>query len=614
MSDADKRSTEKGNDFRFSPRPNRAGEIKWHQWDVEAFQEAERHGKLILLSISAVWCHWCHVMDETTYSDPAVIERINRDFIPIRVDSDKRPDINRRYNQGGWPTTAFLVPSGRAIAGLTYAPSDQLTTLLEKLTTVYRHRKNEIDTEAASDGARERMQFRDAVTDSEIDRRTAIELEASILAEWDRGYGGLGDAPKFPSSGPLEFAIARYLETKNPDLRSFVISTLDGMSLGELYDKVEGGFFRYATARDWSAPHYEKMLSDNAELTYLYLAASIVFDRPDYAEIARGALDYTLRALLDDEQRGFFGSQDADEQYYHRDAAGRAEMETPAVDRTIYTDSNSLMVSTLVLAAHTLDDPDLLVMAQRVSDFIWREGFRHGAGICHYIELPEGTPRLWGQPADQVNFLRALVDLYQSTEEPRFLERAVELGKIIKDRYISGPGWIGDVGEIVSDEAGVGVPLEDVPVDVPDIAVNGNCARVLLALDALSPGDDFDEAAKTVVKSLAGKYKSYSHFASVYALAVDLLENGLIEVRVAPDGASEVRKQINEAAASVFSPRKLVRLETLEDYLPSDGDDARPPAVVCTTGKCLPVYSAEELKQTLDSLMVGSGTEERDSA
>jgi hypothetical protein len=100
----------------------------------------------------------------------------------------------------------------------------------------------------------------------------------------------------------------------------------------------------------------------------------------------------------------------------------------------------------------------------------------------------------------------------------------------------------------------------------------------------------------------------------VYALAVDLLENGLIEVRVAPDGASEVRKQINEAAASVFSPRKLIRLETLEDYLPSDEDDARPPAVVCTTGKCLPVYSAEELKQTLDSLMVGSGTEERDSA
>jgi uncharacterized protein YyaL (SSP411 family) len=356
------------------------------------------------------------------------------------------------------------------------------------------------------------------------------------------------------------------------------------------------------------------MLSDNAELTYLYLAASMVFDRPDYADIARGALDYTLRALLDDEQRGFFGSQDADETYYHRDAAGRAEMKTPAVDRTIYTDSNSLMVSTLVLAAHTLDDPDLLVMAERVSDFIWREGFRHGAGICHYIELPEGTPRLWGQPADQVNFLRALIDLYQSTEEPRFLERAVELGKIIEDRYISGPGWIGEVGEIVSDEAGVGVPLEDVPVDVPDIVVNGNCARVLIALDALSPGDDFDEAAKTVLKSLAGKYNSYSHFASVYALAVDLLENGLIEVRVAPDGASEVRKQINEAAASVFSPRKLIRLETLEDYLPTDEDTARPPAVVCSTGRCLPVYSAEELKHALDSLTVGDGIEERDSA
>ena len=107
------------------------------------------------------------------------------------------------------------------------------------------------------------------------------------------GYGGLGDAPKFPPAGPLEFAIARYIETGDAGLRSFVVSTLDGMSLGELYDKVEGGFFSYATARDWSAPHYEKMLSDNAELIYLYLAASVVFDRQDYAETARGALDYS---------------------------------------------------------------------------------------------------------------------------------------------------------------------------------------------------------------------------------------------------------------------------------------------------------------------------------
>jgi uncharacterized protein len=601
---------EEENGFRFSPRPNRAAEIKWRHWGADAFREARENGKLVLLSISAVWCHWCHVMDETTYSDSGVIERINRDFVPVRVDSDKRPDINRRYNQGGWPTTAFLVPSGRAIAGLTYAPAEQLAALLDELTAVYRHRKNEIDTEAASEDARERMQFREAVTESEIDPRTTAEVEASILAEWDRGCGGLGDAPKFPACGPLEFAIARYLETGDQELRSFVISTLDGMSLGELYDKVEGGFFRYATSKDWSAPHYEKMLSDNAELIYLYLAASMVFDRSDYAQTARGALDYAIRVLMEDEQRGFFGSQDADESYYHRDAAGRAQLETPAVDRTLYTDSNSLMVSALVLAANALEDPDLLVIARKVSDFIWRTGFRQGAGICHYIELPGETPRLWGQPADQVNFLRAMIDLYQATEEPRFLERAVRLGKIIKEQYVAGPGWVLEPGDAVSDETGSEVPLDGVPLDVPDIVVNGNCARALLALDALIPGNDFDETAKGILGSLAGKYRLYRYFASIYAMGVDLLENGVIEVRIAPNGASEVRREIGKTAASVFNPRKLIRLETVEDYLPTETDAARPPAVVCTPGQCLPVYSAEELRRTLDSLLADDAKEQ----
>lgn len=109
---------EEKEELRFSPRPNRAGEISWRPWGNSAFTEAREQGRLVLLSISAVWCHWCHVMDETTYSDPGIIERINHDFIPVRVDSDKRPDVNRRYNQGGWPTTAFLTPSGRAVAGL----------------------------------------------------------------------------------------------------------------------------------------------------------------------------------------------------------------------------------------------------------------------------------------------------------------------------------------------------------------------------------------------------------------------------------------------------------------------------------------------------------------
>ncbi|MBM4363087.1 MAG: DUF255 domain-containing protein, partial [Deltaproteobacteria bacterium] len=101
----------------FSPRPNRAHEIRWRPWGSESFAEARAAGKPVVLAISAVWCHWCHVMDETSYSDGEVIRLLNERYVPIRVDNDQRPDVNRRYNLGGWPTTAFLTPDGEVIHG-----------------------------------------------------------------------------------------------------------------------------------------------------------------------------------------------------------------------------------------------------------------------------------------------------------------------------------------------------------------------------------------------------------------------------------------------------------------------------------------------------------------
>ena len=130
--------------FHFSPRPNRAHEIKWHEWSEGAFDAAGKLDKPILLSISAVWCHWCHVMDETTYSNQGVIDLINREYLPIRVDNDLRPDINQRYNMGGWPTTAFLTSSGEILTGATYLPADQMADALSKIATYYRTHRPEI--------------------------------------------------------------------------------------------------------------------------------------------------------------------------------------------------------------------------------------------------------------------------------------------------------------------------------------------------------------------------------------------------------------------------------------------------------------------------------------
>src|SRR5579862_3934814 len=131
-------------DFRFSPRPNRAAEISWMPWGARAFERAQSEDKPILLSISAVWCHWCHVMDETSYSDEGVIDAIKRSYIPVRVDNDRRPDVNARYNMGGWPTTAFLAPDGTTLTGATYLPPQQMRRALEEISRFYAERKDEI--------------------------------------------------------------------------------------------------------------------------------------------------------------------------------------------------------------------------------------------------------------------------------------------------------------------------------------------------------------------------------------------------------------------------------------------------------------------------------------
>ena len=143
-------------EFRFSPRPNRAGEIAWMPWGEPAFERAKSEDKPILLSISAVWCHWCHVMDETSYSDQGVIEAINRNFVPIRVDNDRRPDVNARYNMGGWPTTAFLAPDGTTLTGATYLPPQQFRRALEEIARFYADRKDEIAQHVAELDARGR--------------------------------------------------------------------------------------------------------------------------------------------------------------------------------------------------------------------------------------------------------------------------------------------------------------------------------------------------------------------------------------------------------------------------------------------------------------------------
>src|SRR5579872_6082077 len=351
---------------RFSPRPNRAAEIGWMEWGPEAFRLARETDRPILLGISAVWCHWCHVMDETTYSDQRVIDLIRERYVPVRVDNDRRPDVNARYNMGGWPTTAFLSPDGDILTGATYIPPDDFADVLERVASAWKEDRGEIERRLSERRGPRHLPER---RDGSLDENAIVQITNAIVANYDETYGGFGSEPKFPQADVLQFLLQLYrrdrAEGKTDErLYKILARTALAMARGGMYDHVEGGFFRYSTTRDWSIPHFEKMAEDHASLIRFYADLYRVSGNEQFAQTLRSALRW-LRAVLRNSGSPLFGgSQDADEAYFALPLDERRAREAPFVDRTVYTNWNAGLCSALVAAGIALDDDTLLADAQ----------------------------------------------------------------------------------------------------------------------------------------------------------------------------------------------------------------------------------------------------------
>jgi Highly conserved protein containing a thioredoxin domain len=172
--------------------------INWNDWSKEVFERSRKERKLVLLSLSAVWCHWCHVMDETTYSEPEIIKIINENFIPVRVDVDKRPDIAERYNFGGYPTFAFLNSNGNIILGGTYVPPEQFKELLKEVINLAKN--EELNKEEISIV---RNLYKS--TEAEPNKKIIWDILDLVVTMYDKIYGGFGIQPKFPISDAIFF-------------------------------------------------------------------------------------------------------------------------------------------------------------------------------------------------------------------------------------------------------------------------------------------------------------------------------------------------------------------------------------------------------------------------
>jgi uncharacterized protein YyaL (SSP411 family) len=300
--------------------------IDWHEWGDAAFSRAKSEDKPILLDIGAVWCHWCHVIDRESYENPEIAKIINEHFVAVKVDRDERPDVDSRYQsaisaisgQGGWPLTGFLLPDGKPFFGGTYFPPDDhmgrpgFRRLLHAVADSYRNKRAELERAAnsLSDAVAQAEAFTGARAD--FDLGVVDEQIASITKLFDIKNGGFGRAPKFPHASAIDLLLERYQETKEKHLLAMAETTLEKMARGGVYDQLAGGFHRYSVDERWLVPHFEKMSYDNSELLKNYLHGFQVTQNPSLRETAESIIGWVNEDLSDQQNGGFYASQDAD--------------------------------------------------------------------------------------------------------------------------------------------------------------------------------------------------------------------------------------------------------------------------------------------------------------
>jgi uncharacterized protein YyaL (SSP411 family) len=315
-----------------------SSEIRWQPWSPQAFALARSLNRPVLIDIGAVWCHWCHVMDETTYADPEIAAMLNANFVPVKVDSDERPDIDGYYQNaaahltgaGGWPLTCFATSSGALFFAAGYLPprpgsgpdgsggeNSSMMPLLRRIVAVYANDRAEMESVADATAAKLRAV---STTPSAPAAGSLDAMRARILAglatSYNRETGGFasGAGPRFYDFPALELALAHGF-FGHPEFTAMALDTLRKIAAAGVFDQLGGGFHRYSTDANWGVPHFEKMAYDNAMALQVYCDAYAASGDEEFAQVARSIAAYVNRELLDPATHTFYSHQD-DGSYY----------------------------------------------------------------------------------------------------------------------------------------------------------------------------------------------------------------------------------------------------------------------------------------------------------
>ncbi len=299
--------------------------VDWYPWGPEAFEKAKSEDKPIFLSVGYSTCHWCHVMERESFESEEIAAVLNANFVPVKVDREERPDVDRIYmlfiqatsGGGGWPMSVWLTPELKPFFGGTYFPPDNrygrpgFRTVLESLARTWAQDRAKI-VDSSIEVTRQLEQYADSgQAAARADAHVLDSAFHSFRRSFDSRLGGFGSAPKFPRPSVHNFLVRYYARTNNEEALQMVLTTLREMAKGGMHDQMGGGFHRYSVDQRWFVPHFEKMLYDQAQLAISYLEAFQITRDGFFAQVARDIFEYVMRDLTHPEG-GFYSAEDAD--------------------------------------------------------------------------------------------------------------------------------------------------------------------------------------------------------------------------------------------------------------------------------------------------------------
>ena len=586
--------TEKSDSLPVAARKS-GGTIAWQPWSEDAFARAQREKRFILLDLEAVWCHWCHVMDETTYRDPKVAAVIERHYIALKVDQDARPDLSRRYDEYGWPATVVFAANGTEIVKRRgYIPPERMVRLLEAIVTDPSPIKY-LDQASVQSYSETPL----------LPEGVRKELRQRFVRSHDFKLGGMEQEQKFMDRDTVEYAL---IAGQKGDERAQRVARQDLDGALNLIDPVWGGAYQYSTDADWKHPHFEKLLSIQADCLRTYALAYTLLGAPAYLQAAVDIHRY-VAGFLSSPEGAFYVSQDADlvrgehsGLYFALDDAGRRKLGNPAIDRHLYAREQGWMAQALVQLYSATLDPRYLRQAIAAADWSVRNRSLNSGGFRH-DQNDTGGPYL----EDSVAMGRGLLALLSATGDRLWLTRAEQTGRFIRTTFVSKASS----GYVTAAERG------QILKPKPQIDENLAAARFFNLLARYTGDADYRKDAERAMGYLVTREVALLRRTEPGILIADM------ELTTDPVHLTIVGGKDNPSAQALFDSalrypsayRRIEWWDRREGPLPNADvqypELPRAAAFVCTSGACsLPQFDGKELV-ALARKLEGAGEENR---